>query len=261
VNRAQGCRTGSKSPPGGVAHNRFLFSQNGGGAVVTAVHKIGAIELSGRNKMASVVGVTCVTRVAVSASVARRAPLTGRCPPPRVVRLSSSLSSQPTVLLHDGYSCAIRCSADVRSGQRALRSLQAKRGGVDNEGESEGTSVSDGVALAAGGVGVGSSLVMYWSLWTLSQTGCGLPPGPGGALGALEGVSYLAVIGLVAWSAATKVKTGQGLPAGPFALLGAAEGLAYLAVAAGLVVLVLQLTHFGYVPEAIPTPGGQCYGS
>ena len=131
----------------------------------------------------------------------------------------------------------------------------------EEEGEYDEEGVSDGVALAAGGIGVGSSLVMYWSLWTLFQTGCGLPPGPGGALGAVEGVSYLAVLGLVAWSASTKVRTGSGLPAGPFALLGAAEGLAYLAVAAGLVVLVLQVGHFGYIPEPIPVPGGQCYGT
>ncbi len=45
-------------------------------------------------------------------------------------------------------------------------------------------------------------------------TGCGLPAGPGGALGALEGISYLIVLGLVGFSVFTKVKTGKGLPAG-----------------------------------------------
>jgi len=39
--------------------------------------------------------------------------------------------------------------------------------------------------------------------------------GPGGLLGALEGISYLFVVGLVGWSVFTKVKTGSGLPAGP----------------------------------------------
>ena len=36
--------------------------------------------------------------------------------------------------------------------------------------------------------------------------------GPGGALGALEGVSYLVVAGVFLWSIAKKIKTGTGLP-------------------------------------------------
>ena len=38
--------------------------------------------------------------------------------------------------------------------------------------------------------------VMGWSLVTLRNTGCGLPPGPLGLVGAAEGVSYLYVVGL-----------------------------------------------------------------
>ena len=67
--------------------------------------------------------------------------------------------------------------------------------------------------------------VVFWSEYTLKTTGAGLPPGPGGALGALEGVSYLVILGVVSWSIATKVQTGTGLPAGPSGLLGAVEGL------------------------------------
>jgi len=48
------------------------------------------------------------------------------------------------------------------------------------------------------------------------------------------------------------------LPPGPNALLGGAEGLSFLAVAAGLVVLVLQITNFGFIPNAIPMEGGMC---
>ena len=51
---------------------------------------------------------------------------------------------------------------------------------------------------------------------------------------------------------------GSGLPAGPAGLLGAAEGLSFLAIAAGLVVLVAQLTNYGYIPNAIPMEGGMC---
>ena len=41
------------------------------------------------------------------------------------------------------------------------------------------------------------------------------------------------------------LEKGSGLPAGPGGLLGAGEGLAYLAVFAGFWVLVAQVTNFG----------------
>lgn len=39
------------------------------------------------------------------------------------------------------------------------------------------------VGLAATAVGIVASPVVLWSEYTLWQTGCGLPAGPGGALG------------------------------------------------------------------------------
>lgn len=44
--------------------------------------------------------------------------------------------------------------------------------------------------------------------------GCGLPPGPGGSLGAAEGMAYLTVGALALWSVNAQLRTGQGLPAG-----------------------------------------------
>ena len=52
---------------------------------------------------------------------------------------------------------------------------------------------------AVGVAGIGASLVMGWSELTLKTTGCGLPAGPYGLLGATEGVSYLTVLLLVAY--------------------------------------------------------------
>jgi hypothetical protein len=54
------------------------------------------------------------------------------------------------------------------------------------------------------------------------------------------------------------VLQGSGLPAGPGGLLGAAEGLSFLAIVAGLVVLALQVTNYGYIPNAVPMEGGMC---
>ncbi len=49
-----------------------------------------------------------------------------------------------------------------------------------------------------------------------------------------EGVSYLVILGIIAWSAYTKVSTGTGLPPGPSGLLGAVEGFSYLSLLAGM---------------------------
>eukprot|EP00238_Polyblepharides_amylifera_P005855 CAMPEP_0196594012 /NCGR_PEP_ID=MMETSP1081-20130531/77136_1 /TAXON_ID=36882 /ORGANISM="Pyramimonas amylifera, Strain CCMP720" /LENGTH=184 /DNA_ID=CAMNT_0041918157 /DNA_START=92 /DNA_END=646 /DNA_ORIENTATION=- len=108
------------------------------------------------------------------------------------------------------------------------------------------------------GVGLVAVPVVCWSLLVLKNTGCGLPPGPGGSLGALEGISYLVVLAIVGWSAFTKSKTGFGLSAGPFGLLGAVEGFSYLALLAMIVVGVLQLLNFGFIPA--PLPSAQCFG-
>jgi len=106
--------------------------------------------------------------------------------------------------------------------------------------------------------GILFSLVMLYSEYTLKNTGCGLPAGKFGFVGFIEGISYLAVVSLVALSSFSKITTGNGLPQGPGGILGIAEGLAYLAVAFGLVVLGLQITDYGYVPNAVPMDGGMC---
>lgn len=119
-------------------------------------------------------------------------------------------------------------------------------------------SESDAETGAYGALGSAASLVVLYSEFTLKTTGCGLPAGPFGVVGAVEGVSYLAIVGIVGASLATKYRTGSGLPAGPGGLLGAAEGLAYLAAVAGLVVLAFQFADYGYLPNAVPMEGGMC---
>jgi hypothetical protein len=101
------------------------------------------------------------------------------------------------------------------------------------------------VGTAAIALGLLANPIVAWSEYTLATTGAGLPPGPGGALGAAEGISYLVVTGIVGWSLLTKVKTGSGLPAGPSGLLGAAEGLSFLTVLAGIIVFGLKAANGG----------------
>ncbi|XP_028127452.1 uncharacterized protein LOC114323946 [Camellia sinensis] len=123
------------------------------------------------------------------------------------------------------------------------------------ESSERDTTTAEKAAIVGGLV---STPVIGWSLYTLKTTGCGLPPGPGGSVGALEGVSYLVVVGIVAWSLYTKSKTGSGLPNGPFGLLGAVEGLSYLSLLAIVVVFGLQFLQQGSIPG--PLPSDQCFG-
>ncbi|CAL5188011.1 unnamed protein product [Lathyrus oleraceus] len=133
--------------------------------------------------------------------------------------------------------------------------LKLKITSMAKEGSDTNIGITEKAAIAGGLI---SSPVIGWSLYTLKTTGCGLPPGPGGSIGALEGISYLVVVGIVAWSLYTKSKTGSGLPNGPFGLLGAVEGLSYLALVAIVVVFGLQYFQQGYIPG--PLPADQCFG-
>ncbi|QCD91015.1 uncharacterized protein LOC114174088 [Vigna unguiculata] len=126
-----------------------------------------------------------------------------------------------------------------------------------NEG-SDASSNGSIIEKAAIGGGLVSTPVIAWSLYTLKTTGCGLPPGPSGSIGALEGVSYLVVVGIVGWSLYTKAKTGSGLPNGPFGLLGAVEGLSFLLLLSIVVVFGLQYLDKGFIPG--PLPADQCFG-
>ena len=46
--------------------------------------------------------------------------------------------------------------------------------------------------------------------------------------------------------------------AGPAGLLGAVEGLSFLAVLAGIVIAGLTYADYGSIPEAVPVDGGRC---
>ena len=112
----------------------------------------------------------------------------------------------------------------------------------------------------AGAVGLIANVVVSYSLWVLFNTGCGLPPGPGGAIGLAEGLSYVVVAGIVLGATVKKFQTGSGLPAGPGGVLGGAEGISFLVALVGVAVGANQIFHFGFIPDAVPTEGGQCFG-
>lgn len=129
---------------------------------------------------------------------------------------------------------------------------------ANENNEQSGTELSSSEVTSLATVGLITSTVMLYSESVLFRTGCGLPAGPYGITGAIEGISYLGTISLVAYSLYTKIRTGSGLPVGPGGVLGAAEGLAYIAIFAGFWVLLSQLANYGYIPNAIPVEGGMC---
>lgn len=126
----------------------------------------------------------------------------------------------------------------------------------EDDALSEEVTIESPTLLGISGL-IASTIVLY-SESVLFNTGCGLPAGKFGLVGAVEGISYLGVVGLIGFSLYTKIKTGSGLPAGPGGILGAAEGVAYLAALAGILVLIAQVTNYGYIPNAVPMEGGMC---
>ncbi|KAL4180551.1 hypothetical protein AMTRI_Chr13g125860 [Amborella trichopoda] len=133
--------------------------------------------------------------------------------------------------------------------------MKMNKAKIDKHQDTEDVGLASKVTIASSLVAIPT---IGWSLYTLKTTGCGLPPGPLGSLGALEGLSYLTVFGVVGWSVWVKVRTGSGLPAGPYSLLGAVEGASYLVLLAILAVFGLQFLDLGYIPG--PLPGDRCFG-
>lgn len=128
----------------------------------------------------------------------------------------------------------------------------------NEDSQEKGVFLSTSDQAAIGVVGTSTSLIVLVSEYVLKTTGCGLPAGPYGLIGAVEGISYLGVCSVAILSIYSKVKTGSGLPAGPKGVLGLAEGLSFLALAFGAAVLTFQLIDYGYVPNAVPMEGGMC---
>lgn len=111
---------------------------------------------------------------------------------------------------------------------------------------------ADSFELAIATAGITAQPIIWASLYFVKTTGAGLPAGPFGFLGALEGVSYLIILGFVGTSLYRKIVTGSGMKPGKFGLIGAAEGLSYLSLLAGLFVLASLVADQGCVPNAKP---------
>ena len=91
-----------------------------------------------------------------------------------------------------------------------------------------------------GSIGLVSQPIVWVSLYSLATTGHGLPAGPGGSIGAVEGLAYLVVVVLAILP--TKDETSESL----------AKTLSRTSIALGLLVLAGVAAGKGCVPNAKP---------
>ncbi|KAK3248967.1 hypothetical protein CYMTET_41588 [Cymbomonas tetramitiformis] len=145
---------------------------------------------------------------------------------------------------------------------RRYRGRLGPRASKDND---DASSADEAKYAALGAAGLAAEAVVFQSLSFVRDNGCGLGPGPYGLLSLAEGLSYLAVAGLLGASAISFAKDGTGLPTGrpgyelgPGALLGLAEGVAYLYLAGGLIALVAALVLGVDAVLPLPVEGGPC---
>lgn len=106
-------------------------------------------------------------------------------------------------------------------------------------------------------LGIAASMVVLYSEYTLKTTGCGLPAGPFGIVGAVEGLSYLGVVGICA-NAVSQYFSDEGGNRSDTSARRIATTLGLSAALVGIAVLGFQVIDYGYIPNAVPMEGGMC---
>ena len=113
-----------------------------------------------------------------------------------------------------------------------------------NKSDGEETSEEDGIDKLLGSAGVISQPIVWISLYFVATTGGGVPEGPFGIFGAVEGLAYLSVVGLV-FRRIINSKKSSGL-------LERAENLSIITLGASLLVLASLISKQGCIPNAKP---------
>eukprot|EP00535_Pseudo-nitzschia_heimii_P000988 CAMPEP_0197188696 /NCGR_PEP_ID=MMETSP1423-20130617/18307_1 /TAXON_ID=476441 /ORGANISM="Pseudo-nitzschia heimii, Strain UNC1101" /LENGTH=229 /DNA_ID=CAMNT_0042640601 /DNA_START=88 /DNA_END=777 /DNA_ORIENTATION=- len=117
----------------------------------------------------------------------------------------------------------------------------------------------DDDGVGSGGTGgllestaLASQPVVWISLYFLATTGHGLPAGPGGSIGAVEGIAYLVVVGSALLPASLTTPGGGEEGSGSSALPVDVGTLSRATIALGLLVLASVAAGKGCVPNAKP---------
>jgi len=165
---------------------------------------------------------------------------------------------------HQSFSSSILSLLPLSTSKRQLHVLRLDLNDDRNNKEDDIeanvsiTNLAESDKLILGIASTAAGLITLYSEYVLKSTGCGLPAGPFGLIGAAEGLSYLGVVATGALSLYEKLKTGTGLPSGPRGILGLGEGLSITAIIVGLIVLVFQVVNYGYIPNVVPMEGAMC---
>lgn len=114
--------------------------------------------------------------------------------------------SQTTRSIHSIVSVENTATPQIGIRQRQRRSTVKLYPEEDSTTDLNPT-FTDSESLLLGVAGIFACIIMIYSESVLFQTGCGLPAGPLGLVGAAEGISYLGAVGLVGYSLYTKIRT------------------------------------------------------
>jgi hypothetical protein len=119
-----------------------------------------------------------------------------------------------------------------------------------NKSSSEGENRSRGYASSLSTMGVIAQPIVWASLYCVATTGAGLPSGPFGLIGAVEGISYLVIVALIGNALYRNM---WGKDHGDRAIyLDIVERSSYVTIVVGLLVLATLVLQQGCVPNAKP---------
>ena len=127
---------------------------------------------------------------------------------------------------------------------------------------------------------IAAAMVVLRSEFVLKTTGCGLPAGPYGVVGAMEGLSYVAVVLTCATAIANYVSSSAATAAPAVVVKRGVDDenssssstsntitrttkliaivLSSTAILLGIIVVIFQVLDYGYIPNAVPMKGGMC---
>lgn len=166
----------------------------------------------------------------------------------------------PTPAFESRHSIIDRCPSKLSVtfiGLRSSMQLQLQEADDEMDYDEMVVPATEPALLDVPGIlGTLASIVVLRSEFVLKTTGCGLPAGPFGIVGAVEGISYLGVVATCASAIVGFVSDEKTKP--PSVAKRVAISLSGFAAVVGLAVLAFQLTDYGYIPNAVPMEGGMC---
>lgn len=109
-------------------------------------------------------------------------------------------------------------------------------------------------------IAIPSLPILAYSELTLLRTGCGLPAGPYGLIGAAEGVSYLVISAIVILSLYSKFSTRtETANKEEGNIISFIEAVSLFLAVSGLAIAAYTAVIYGGLPNAVPGVGSRCF--